>query len=312
MATNVGDLASAGCRSLSFDEFADLRERYRDAQWVICAAAVLTPLLLLAWLIELALLFASPVSFFILLGAGLLILAGAGLLAWFGVRRACAIGRDLSLGSMLELRSDPGHALSPDLVAALQRSGIPSAAAGDGHRFDVLAGSGQVVRADGELLRGWVAVEGLPPLPIGEAGPPKRSLSRSELLEVRRMSAFASAWVWAEGAVFGLAYLAGVGALLRFWPLFLHPAVLTLLGVSLCTGIALSVAIPNSLSLAKDVDAVCVLKHEVSAGADPEHIGDDRPLHRIPVESLPFCGRTWTIDGHAAGWRKAAAKSPAG
>jgi len=251
-------------------------------------------------------------AFLLVLLGGVAVFAGAG----FGLRllaqRCRMVKRDLDLGTKLTFKGTFTDPASFDFAVRLFRNGLIATTNPDeGQTIDALAGSGRLLRANGVLVKSDIAIDLSAAGADGVAGAAgtrpaalTRPLSRAEKVEVARLSL---RWLWfagVAGTVSVASYLVAAALLIHVWPLFFYPPVVVLVALSLLSSLAVVAALPHWACLRKDADSASVVRHEVPAGADPEHVGSNRPLHEIPIETLYYSGRTWTVNGHPARWRK--------
>ncbi|HTQ10137.1 MAG TPA: hypothetical protein VMI31_08715 [Fimbriimonadaceae bacterium] len=307
MAKDLAGLPVTEVRSLSLDEYAAVRSDLRNTRVLRGIVGVLSPFLLLVWLTFLAILRGQLNGYLICLFGGVLVLAGAGLAAWWSTKRIQALRQDLESGVVAVLNGRMDNQPWSDLANRL--FGIRVLSNRDPHvehEIQLYMGSRRLLLVDGVLVRLWITLSTNEPQGAPEQAPTRatRALSQPERLELEKSCLAPSIVVAACWVAAGISYLAAVGVLLRIWPFLLHPAFISLLAASLVTALLGAFGAPTVADMRRDARTTLVYRHGLHAGADPEQVGTNLPLHEVVVESLPYSGRTWTIDGHEARWRE--------
>ena len=311
MAKFCAGLPLAEVRGLRFEEMSDVRSDLRTIRTILAAFAGLGPFALLGWVLGF-ILFGRP-YFFLVLICGLVACGAVWAGVWLCRCRYRQLSRDIESRRALIYRGSVSKRGPDDLQARLYIRGLlKHDDEGLDQEIEVFAGSKRISRINGALVQGWISAD----LGFDEvaddvpnvAQAPETVLPSRELNSVESMELAASGRGWqiatlASATLSIILFAAAIIAAKALWPWPGLELFLVIITASVLATLATICLYIHSSVLGGDVRSGEVLVHEIPVGADPERVGNSRPLHQIRVESLLHSGRTWAVEGHPAGWR---------
>ncbi len=321
MAIRCAGLPLSEERDLEFGEWAELRQEVRTAQRLTCALIAFFPLVLITGLVAIGMEYQTPggtltrpeIEFGGLLRGCLAFSASYGVVAGFLIWKSRLIARDLRSGRMLvfsgTIDSSTPDALQERLLRGKALRNEPDAGT---QVIEAWAGSKRLFRVNEFVVKMLIrfkspSVDGLedeidaPPTKVADSGRQgkTRRLTPSESGELRQ-SVLKCSFLLACAAMIEAASVgAGCLYLIERWLSPPGPVQITALAAGYAGALGLAFLWPHLQFVRGDLRAGTLLVHQVDGGADWFATGDVGH-HQVSVESLPYTGRVWSIDGYPA------------